>query len=215
MKNKIYFIGNEELKERLGESLQLIGWSLLEFCSWQTGQTIIYQLEKVEELNCHIPDNLLIVTANPRLKESHPESVFKYDEMTDIGFSFARFILERSKEWKDSQRDFYDNREKVAILYLSTHKELGKLMDFLKKDRHFLFQKKAYNRARAEQPLRTLIYLEAPEMPSFLIYGLPLICRGYEREQKKELKKKYPSVPIIFINKADPYSIRRIRRLLY
>ena len=215
MKNKIYFIGNEELRERLAESLLLIGCTLDQLRNWDTGQTVIYQLENIDELSCHIPDNLLIVTKNTGLKESIPESVFKYDETCDMGFSFARFILERIKQRKDSPSDFYDNREKVAILCLSPHKELEKLMNFLERDRHFLFQKKVYNRSRTKLPQRTLIYLEAPEMPSFLDHGLPLVCRGYNMTQKKELKKNYPSVHIIFINNVSLSSSRKVRRLLF
>lgn len=213
MDKKIYFIGNEELKNNLESSLQLIGWQIDEFIGWNVDNPILYQLESVDIPSFHIPDNLLIITSNIKLKDYQNTNIFYY-QINNLKFTFSRFILEYVHRINNIASDFYDNKEVVNLLFNQRTSDLEDLASNIISKQMYILNKMKYSEYLSEQPVKTILYLESPEKPIIMKNNMLTIYKGYNRSQKKELKSQNPLVPKLFINKINKSSIKKILKYL-
>lgn len=213
MDKKIYFIGNEELKNNLESSLQLIGWKIDEFIGWNVDNPILYQLESVDIPSFHIPDNLLIITSNIKLKDYQNTNIFYY-QINNLKFTFSRFILEYVHRINNTASDFYDNKEVVNLLFNQRTSDLEDLASNIISKQMYILNKMKYSEYLSEQPVKTILYLESPEKPIIMKNNMLTIYKGYNRSQKKELKSQNPLVPKLFINKINKSSIKKILKYL-
>lgn len=213
MDKKIYFIGNEELKNNLESSLQLIGWQIDEFIGWNVDNPILYQLESVDIPSFHIPDNLLIITSNIKLKDYQNTNIFYY-QINNLKFTFSRFILEYVHRINNIASDFYDNKEVVNLLFNQRTSDLEDLASNIISKQMYILNKMKYSEYLSEQPVKTILYLESPEKPIIMKNNMLTIYKGYNRSQKKELKSQNPLVPKLFINKINKSSIIKILKYL-
>ncbi|KAF0092308.1 MAG: hypothetical protein FD141_492 [Fusobacteria bacterium] len=212
MNKKIYFIGSEDLRNYLERSLQLIGWKIEDFIGWNVDSLIIYQLEQVDIPSFHLPDNLLIVTNNKKLKDYNNTNIFYY-QINNLRFTFSRFIIEYIQRQTNKPSDFYDSKEVINLLYTCQSSNLENLVTHINKNNRYEVRKLKYSNHLAEQPIKTIIYMEAPEK-SIIITNLLTIYRGYTWIQKKELKGQNPLAPKLFINKIDKSTTNKILKLL-
>lgn len=213
MNKKIYFIGSQELKCELEKSLQLIGWQIEEFIGWQVDGIIIYQLEKVDITTFHIPDNLIILTNNNKIKDINKPNIFYY-QIHNLRFSFSKFIVNHIRVQKNKPTDFYDTREPVNLLYTYLSNDLDNLVNLLNRNRRYVIRKLKYSAYLLEQPVKTLLYIEAPDKPKKMTTKLITIYKGFNKAQKKELKGLNPLVPKLFINKINKSTSRKILKHL-
>jgi hypothetical protein len=213
MNKKIYFIGSDDLKNNLERSLILIGWKIDDFVGWNVDSPIIYQLEKVDSLSFHIPDNLLIVTNNDKLKDYNNSNIFYY-KMNTLKFSFSRFIINYFQRQYSKPSDFYENKEAVNLLYNQQTIYLDNLIGYINVKNRHIIKKLKYSEHLSEQPIKTIVYFESPEKPFFMKNKLLTIYNGYSRKQKKELRSLNPSVPKLFINKINESTINKILKYL-
>lgn len=212
MNKKIYFIGSEDLKDKIERSLQLIGWKIEDFIGWNVDSLIIYQLEKIDVPSFHIPDNLLIVTNNKKLKSNNHSNIFYY-QINNLKFTFSRFIIEYIQKQNNKPSDFYDSKEIVNLLYTHKTSNLESLVTQMNKNNYYEIRNLKYSNHLAEQPIKTIVYMEAPEK-SIIKTNLLTIYIGYTWVQKKELKGQNPLAPKLFINKIDKSSTNKILKLL-
>lgn len=213
MNKKFYFIGSEDLKHNLERSLILIGYKIEDFIGWDVDSPIIYQLEKVDSLSFHIPDNLLIVTNNDKLKDYNNPNIFYY-QINNLKFTFSRFIINYFQRLCSKPSDFYENKEAVNLLYNQQTRDLDNLAGYLNiKNRHTI-KKLKYSEHLSEQPVKTIVYFESPEKPFVIKKKLLTIYNGYSSKQKKELRSLNPSVPKLFISKIDKSTINKILKYL-
>ena len=213
MNKKIYFLGSRNLRNELEKSLELIGWRIEDFIGWHVRDFIIYQLEKVDYPSFHIPDNLLILTSNAKLKNTDNPNIFYY-QMNNLKFSFPKFIVKQLQLQKNKPMDFYDTREPVNLLYDYLSKDLEKLITLLNMNRKYVIKKLKFSHFLTEQPIKTLIYIESPEKPKKITAKIITIYNGYNKAQKKELKGLNPLVPKLFINKINKSTSRKILKHL-
>lgn len=213
MDKKIYFIGSEDLKNNLERSLQLIGWKIDEFIGWNVDNPIVYQLEKVDILSFHIPDNLLIITNNNELKDFNNTNIFYYQK-NNLKFTFSRFIINYLQRINNKPSDFYDNKEVVHLLYNQLTTDLENLTTTISRKNRYILKKLKYSEYLSEQPIKTIVYIESPEKPIIMKNKLLTIYKGYNRSQKKELKSQNPLAPKLFINKIDKTTIKKILKYL-
>lgn len=213
MDKKIYFIGNEVLKNNLESSLQLIGWKIDEFIGWNVDNPILYQLESVDIPSFHIPDNLLIITSNIKLKDYQNTNIFYY-QINNLKFTFSRFILEYVHRINNTASDFYDNKEVVNLLFNQRTSDLEDLASNIISKQIYNLNMMKYSEYLSEQPVKTILYLESPEKPIYMKNNMLTIYKGYNRSQKKELKSQNPLVPKLFINKINKSSIKKILKYL-
>lgn len=212
MDKKVYFIGSENLRNYLERSLQLIGWKIEYFIGWNVDNLIIYQLENVDIPTFHIPDNLLIVTNNQKLKDFNNTNIFYYQN-NNLRFTFSRFIIEYIKRQTNKPSDFYDSKEIINLLYSKKTNNLDNLVTHMKKNNRYKIRKLKYSNYLAEQPIKTLVYMEAPDK-IIINANLLTIYIGYTWAQKKELKGQNPLAPKLFINKIDKSTTNKILKLL-
>lgn len=212
MNKKIYFIGSEDLKDKIERSLQLIGWKIEEFIGWNVDNLIIYQLEKIDVLSFHMPENLLIITNNKKLKDSNHNNIFYY-QINTLRFNFSRFIIEYIKNQTNKPYDFYNSKETIHLLYSRPSRDLDNLVTQMNNNNRYEIRRLKYTNSLAEQPVKTIIYIEAPEK-SIIKTNLLTIYKGYTWLQKKELKGKNPLAPKLFINKIDKSTTNKIIKRL-
>ncbi len=213
MNKKIYFIGSPDLRENLEMSLQLIGWKIEDFVGWNVDSLIIYQLEKVDVPSFYIPNNLLIVTNNKKLKDIDNSNIFYYHS-NNLRFRFSRFIIEYVQRQTNKSSDFYDNKEVINLLYNQQTNDLEKLLTHLNIKNRYIIRKLKYSDYLSEQPIKTLVYFDYPEKPIMIKNRVLTIYKGYTRAQKKELKGQNPLAPKLFINKIDKSTIKKILKHL-
>lgn len=213
MNKKICFIGNEELRNNLESSLQLIGWEITEFIGWDVDNLIVYQLEKVDIPSFHIPENLLIITNNIKLKNFNNTNIFYY-QMSNLKFTFSRFILDYVQRITSKPSDFYDNKEIVNLLYNQQTIDLEYLRASISKNNRHILNMMKYSEYLSEQPIKTILYMEAPEKPMIMKNDILTIYKGYNSLQKKELKSQNPLAPKLFINKINKTTIKKILKII-
>lgn len=214
MNKKIYFIGNEDLKNNLERSLQLIGWTIVDFIGWDVDSLIIYQLDRVDIPSFHIPDNLLIVTKNNKLTEYNNTNIFYYNQMNNLKFTFSRFIIKYYQKLNNKPSDFYENKEVVNLLYNQQTNDLENLATTISRKNRHIIKKFRYSEYLSEQPIKTIVYIESPEKPLIIKNYSLTIYKGYNRTQKKELKGLNPLAPKLFINKINKSTINKILKYL-
>lgn len=213
MDKKIYFIGNLELKENLERSLQLVGWKIEDFIGWHVENIIIYQLENIDVTTFHMPENLIIVTSNQKLKDFNKTNIFCFQN-NNIKFQFSRYIIEYLKRQKNIGTDFYDSREEINLLYINQTHALEELKTQINRSNLFNIRLLKYRIQLEDQPIKTLMYFEAPENPIVLKNNILTIYKGYSSEQKKELKGLNPLAPKLFVNKMNKSTINKILKYL-
>ncbi len=213
MNKNIYFIGSETTKDYVSSGVLLLGLNLKDFVGWHVNNIIIYELNNIDTCLFHIPENLLIITNNIKLKDTHNKHIF-YHQKNEFKFSFSKFLFNHLKKDIKTPTNFYDIREEVRILYLDPTKELENLLKLLVNNKHYLFKNFRYSKYLSDQPVKTLIYIDETKFNSLKSYNLPTIYKGLNSAQKKELKRINSLVPKIFINKINRFSLRKILNLL-
>lgn len=209
MKQKIYFIGSDNLKDKLSKGVALLGWSLTDFVGWQVKDLILYEINNVDTHLFHIPKNLLVITNNIKLKDTGNPNIFYYQN-NDLKFSFPKFLLSHQNKKIEKSVDFYENLEEIRILYFRHTKGLKELLEKLSKSKRYSFKEYKFSKCLTDEPTRTLLYTE--EFRENI--KIPTIYNGLSPSQKKELKKFNPLVPKIFINKINNTTYRKVINFL-
>lgn len=233
MKTIIYFIGRRRTRNLLERRLGRIGYSLASFQGDYRSlgnSLIIYELESLAALDVNLPNNLIILTANPGLSQDESGHVFHYleEDSERLGYLFTIFLLDfiRRREQvnpvqENDPAEFYSNREQV-LLYTLKHESLsGGLEAALQGNRKFCFRKCILEPGAAELPARKLLFLPYSRENLAWIYKnmeilaeLPLLLYRFPPKVKRELKNFSSLIPLVFISGFDSLQVRKALKVL-
>ena len=243
--DQIYYLGSNEMKEKITKALQLLGYDLKIKEDFQLSgrQIVIYCLKEdlKNSLNYlkDIPDNLIIISPGKEEYMSYEPNIFIYSNLNFLHFqrSFSSYFNQYLKARKtkkshllkgdqipEAAEDFYLAKEKIRIYYLTQHPALADLQKVITKSRNpvYLARLEAKELIQITYPGKYYLFIRGDfteigwlKNNKDKLENLILVAYRLPGRIKKELKSLGFSIPMIFINKVDKKTAKLLYRNFY